>query len=81
MVMKLLILVTILLKSTMSKNGQTIIVVSAELKWNDIGDIGVLSSWHRYLTLITYHNKNQTNNYIPKYEYTLSRLHELMTEK
>ncbi|HLJ31371.1 MAG TPA: WD40 repeat domain-containing protein [Candidatus Babeliales bacterium] len=60
--------------SAMSKNGKTILVVKAKLKWFENG---VLSSWHRYLTLTTYHNENQTDNHISKYEYTLSRLHEL----
>jgi hypothetical protein len=59
--------------SAMSKNGKTILTVSAELKKKN----SQLSPWNRYLTLTTHHNENHADYHIPKYEYTLSRLYEL----
>lgn len=63
-----------IVNSIMSKNGKTIITISAELKWNDIG---ILSSWYRYITLTTYHNKNLVD-YVSNNEPTLSQLKKLI---
>jgi len=62
-----------IVNSIMSKNGKTIIIVSAKLKATGNG----ISPWKRLLTLATYHNKKQPDNYVSRKEYTLTDLKKL----